>query len=152
MKREPFRVQPQGPVSGYRSFGQRITRRVRATCAEVECDAYANGWVTSVPTGGQDESVIVAACDGRVDGMRRQWETRLTLNGFTEYRFPPGQPCFKASAHTVPLAVQHYHRDGDWRGNPTGVVVAHPDIRSWIDEFGEHQQRVADQRQRIGPE
>lgn len=151
-KREPFRIQPQGPVSGYRTFGQRVTRRVRATCAEVECEQHARGWVTSVPTGSQDEGIIVAACDGRVDGMRRQWRNRLELNGFTEFHFPPGQPCFKASVHTVPLAVQHYHRSGDWRGNPDGTVTTHPSIESWIAEFGEHQQRIAEQRTRYGAE
>lgn len=152
-KREPFRVTPLGPVSGYRTFGQRITRRVRATCAEVGCEHWNNGWVTTVLPDSEDQALIEKACAGQVDGIRRLSDGgELCPDGFVRYHFPPETPCFKASAHRVPLAVQHYHRSGDWRGNPDGTVTTHPNIESWIAEFGEHQQRIADQRQRIGPE
>lgn len=152
--REPFRIQPLGPVSGYRTFGQRVTRRVRATCAEVGCEQHRDGWVTVVPPGSPDEGVLRAACEGRVDGHRRQWaEVAPTPSGFLAYSFPPGQPCLRASLHRVPVAVQLYHRTGDWRNaGSTSGLVTHPDAQSWVDEFGEHQQRVAQQRQRYGAE
>jgi hypothetical protein len=152
---EPFRIAPQGPVSGYRSFGQRVARRVRATCAEVGCEHWQDGWVTTVLPDSEDEALIEKACAGEVDGIRRlSCGGTLELDGFIRYHFPPETPCFRASTHTVPMAVTMYHRKGDWRGNPDGVnvITVHPSVESWVAEFGEHQQRVADQRQRYGPE
>ncbi|MES2211355.1 MAG: hypothetical protein V4515_14425 [Chloroflexota bacterium] len=147
------RIQPVGPVQGYRSFGMVTTRRVQATCADVMCEHNAKGWVTVVPPGSPDEGVLVAACDGRVDGIRRQWRERcVSLGGFHEYHFDPGQPCLRASTHTVPWSFAFHHRDGDWRGNPSGLVVAHPDGQSWVDEFGQHQERIVHQRERYGAE
>lgn len=148
-----MRIVPAAPVQGFRSFGMRATRRVRATCEEFECDGWAKGWITAVPPGSPDEGVLRAACDGRVDGFRRAWRVvEVTPNGFHAYNFDAGQPCLRASTHTVPWGFAFHHRDGDWRGNPTGLVVPHPSGQSWVDEFGQHQERIAHQRERYGAE
>lgn len=153
MTRQPFRIQPLGPVHGYRTFGQRVTRRVQATCAEVGCGAYAKGWVTTVLPASEDMATLLAACRGEIDGHRRTYTMLALPDGFVRYTFEPGQPCFKASTHRMPMAVVNYHRVGDWRnaGHP-GDVVTHPDTQSWVDEFGAHQQKIAEQRQRYGAE
>ncbi len=143
----------QAPVGGFRSFGMRTTRTVSATCAEVDCPHWQNGWACVVVPGSEDAGVVEAACDGRADGRRRAWARLEPLpKGFVRIWFDPGQPCFKASTHRVPWEASWYHRDGDWRGNPSGLVVAHRNARSWVDEFGEHQLRIAGERERYGPE
>lgn len=148
-----MRIVSAAPVQAFRSFGMTVTRRVHATCEEFGCEHWAKGWITAVPPDSPDEGVLVAACDGRVDQFRRRWtRIEVTSNGFHAYHFPPGQPCLRASTHTIPWNFAWHHRDGDWRGNPTGIVVPHPDGTSWVDEFGEHQQRIADQRKRYGAE
>lgn len=152
-ERQINRITPAAPVQAYRSFGMSVTRRISATCAEVDCEHWLKGWITTVLPASEDEGVIIAACDGRVDGMHRAYDRRiLSDDGFMRYYFPPGQPCFKASTHSVPWDFAFHHRDGDWRGNPTGLKVAHPDGTSWRDEFGEHQQRIKEQRERYGAE
>jgi hypothetical protein len=39
-------------------------------------------------------------------------------------------------------------RGGDWRGNPTGYRRQHVNGEDWRDDFGEHQQNVADRIER----
>lgn len=149
------RIQPLAPVQGYRSFGMRVTRRVRATCEEFGCDGWAKGWFTTVLPDSEDMKLIDAACDGRVDGFTRACASAERLpDGFIRLWFEPGQPCFRASTHAIPWDVAFHHRNGDWRGNPDGkgAVVLHPDGQSWVDEFGQHQQRIKDERQRYGAE
>lgn len=153
--RKLHRIEPVGPVTGYRSFGMTVTRRVQATCAEVDCEQHRDGWVTVVPPGSPDEGVLMTACDGRIDGLRRRWRNSFsTPNGFIEYHFPPGQPCLRASTHSVPWDFQFHHRKGDWRGNPDGpgAITVHPDGQSWVDEFGQHQEKIVHQRERYGAE
>lgn len=141
------------PVGGFRSFGMRVTKYVHATCEEFECGHWRNGWATTVTPGSDDAHLVEQACDGRADGYRRAWSRLEPLpGGFVRIWFEPGQPCFKAASHRVPWSGRWYHRDGDWRGNPSGLVVPHRDGRSWVDEFGEHQERIAGERQRYGPE
>jgi hypothetical protein len=38
--------------------------------------------------------------------------------------------------------------DGDWRGNPTGRQRTHQNAADWVEDFGEHQLRIADQVER----
>ena len=65
--------------------------------------------------------------------------------GLTEFTFEAGQTCFVE--HRVPLEREPLYvvRDGDWRGNPRGTaprIHTRPD--DWVDDFAEHQQRLAD--------
>lgn len=152
---EPFRIQPQGPVTGYRSFGMTVTKWVKATCEEFGCEQWERGWVSIVVPGSRDENVLLQGCNGRIDGLRRASSGVQTQpDGFVRYTFEPGQPCFKASTHQIPWDGRLYHRPGDWRGNPDGprAVTVHPNPQSWVDEFAEHQLRVAGQRERYGAE
>jgi hypothetical protein len=135
--------------SYFRSFGAKVTKYVSATCAEVDCSQYATGWAVEFERGGEDQGVIEKACDGRADGRTRRWSDIEPLPGNrVRITFPAGQPCFKASSHRIPWAGRFYHRDGDWRANPSGLLVNHRDASSWVSEFGEHQQKLADRQAR----
>jgi len=140
------RIQPVGPVQAYKTYSVASpveTHWRPATCAEVGCEHYQYGWATAVMPDSQDEHTL------RTSGRHwTGWEA--TPDGFRRYMFPPGQPCFRASAHRVLLDRQELFivAGGDWRGNPTGQVRQHTRPEDWVDDFGTHQQHIADLLQR----
>lgn len=126
------RIPPAGPVSAYKTF--QISRPLgthfrKATCEEVNCDYWRDGWITRVD-----------------DEERRTYIRRHSGRKFEEtapgvFRFAPGQMCFSADAHRVPLEREGIYvaRAGDHRGNPTGEKRVHTRPADWVEEFAEHQ-------------
>lgn len=137
------RFEPNLPVSAYKTYGlaaPRSTHARPATCEEVNCPAWKNGWKTIVPDGSQMEHLA------RTSG-RAFTETR-TPEGLVEFVFHAGQSCFRASQHTVslhrePIATM---RGGDWRGATSAPVRMRLD--DWTDSFATNQQAIADRKQR----
>lgn len=138
------RVDPAHPMAAYQTYS--ITSppdtSVRAACEQVGCAAWRLGWESTV-----DETTDLGkrqAAYIRSQSRRTFRETR-TAAGLTVFRFEAGQRCF-ADHRTRPelYAV----RDGDWRGNPTGRARQHQRPQDWIEDFGEHQQRIADQHRK----
>lgn len=136
-----FRLEPVGQPQDYQTYSiasPRETHTRTATCDEVDCEPFLNGWATTVPTGGQLEAAL------RASG--RHWATRMpNPDGTVTFAFPPGQPCFRAATHRVGLdrPAHFLVRGGDWRGNPRGtppVVHVRPD--DWVEDFALHQQRI----------
>lgn len=116
-----------------------------ATCAEVECPHWRDGWITRVPF----HSDLAKFIDGGTHG-RRFAETTVPGTGEREFMFGPGQECFRSSTHRVPIEREPLFvvRDGDWRGNPRGTsaVTRRPD--DWVDDFANHQASIADAQQK----
>lgn len=138
--RQMNRLQPAGPVQGYRTFqilAPSSTHRRPATCAEVDCPQYLNGWRVRVDN--LDAQMLHAA---KTSG-RKFTELNVT-EGENWLVFEAGQACFKAAHHSVPLDKQEIFiaRDGDFRGNPTGRVRKHTRPEFWIEEMGENLDRV----------
>jgi hypothetical protein len=111
-----------------------------ATCAEVECAASAQGWVTKIDVGtelGQRQANYIRLKSGR-NYAATEAGTLVT------FHFPPGQECF--TPHRVSLERDQIFRvkGGDFRGNPRRIepVTLRPD--DWVDSFQNHQQHVAD--------
>lgn len=146
---EPFRVAPLMPVTAYKTYriASPISTHFRpATCAEADCGAYLHGWVSTI-----DESTVLGQQQAhhiRKESGRAFTEQRLPT-GLTEFTFEAGQRCFKGD-HQVRLDRPELYlvRDGDWRGNPTGEKRQHHNAKDWIEDFGEHQQRLADEHQK----
>lgn len=142
---QPFRLQPEGPAHAYRTFQVAMPKGPEferpATCEEVECEHYLNGWQTIVPA---DNAELLAAL--RTSGRSfTEVDPNAVMRVFT---FAPGQPCFRASQHrklvrpdTPQLFVV---RGGDWRGNPTGERRIHQRPEDWAEHLGEHTQQLAD--------
>jgi hypothetical protein len=143
----------------YQVAAPRSTHTRPATCAEVDCGHWRHGWATRVDErtdlGMAQAAYIRAECvsastpaspAGRA--RRRYVETR-TPEGLTEFAFPGGQQCF-AEDHRVPLERPELFivRGGDWRGNPTGQHRQHKRPDDWVEDFAEHQQRIATQIQK----
>jgi hypothetical protein len=147
------RIVPKAPARAFKTYGMHVTEREPVSCEVAECARWLTGWATVVLANSQDEQTIEAACRGEIDGIRRRWESAtVQSDGFVRYVFPPGQPCFRASTHSIPVTARYTLRDGDWRGNPSGRRVVTDSARAWLDDFGEHQQRIVDQRRALGAE
>jgi hypothetical protein len=115
-----------------------------ATCAEVACPHYLNGWRVRVEALTPD--LLHAA---RNSG--RKYTEQQVAEGETWLVFEPGQACFKASQHRARLDRPPLYlvRDGDHRGNPRGTkarLFQRPD--QWVDDFATHQQNLADEIQK----
>lgn len=140
------RIEPALPAAAmktYRISAPLATHWRPATCEEVDCAHYTGGWATTVMVDSADEAAI--------RGSGRHWAAReLQPGGFVRYTFPPGQPCFAASAHKlrVDRAETYLLQGGDYRGNPRGLPARALSPQDWLDDFGEHQERLADQVQR----
>ncbi len=115
-----------------------------ATCAEADCAAYLRGWATAVPADSSQAYYI------RADSGRRFTET-YPGPGQVRFEFEAGQACFKSDTHQVPLEREPLYlvRGGDWRGDPLGLgTTRHARPADWVDDFGTHQERIADTRER----
>ena len=99
-----------------------------ATCAEVECDAWAHGWVTRVPVDSEAALYIAAGHSGRA----------YTQTAPGEFRFSPGQVCFGASEHRLPLDEATRFL----RGSGTAASLQALGAEQWLDEFGRNQQNL----------
>lgn len=145
---DPFRVAPAlGPelMKTYAIVRRDGIHHRPATCAEVECPQWANGWVTRVTRGSDLEKFLVGQTHGR-----RFTETTGLGEAEREFMFKPGQPCFRASRHRIAIEREPFFvvRDGDWRGNPHGTPAVNRKPADWVDDFANHQQHIADVRDR----
>lgn len=155
----PFRIQPQLPPAAYKTFqisSPISTHRKPATCAEAQCSHYLGGWATVVDEGtelGQAQAYYI-----RHDSGRKFAEEPGGI-GLTRFVFEAGQTCFlppppgqpPTHRHTVSLERPQIFvvREGDWRGNPRGIEPRiHTRAADWVDEFANHQQKLADARER----
>lgn len=64
------------------------THRIAATCAEVDCDHYLNGWQTRVAVNSPQE-IYIRKKSGR------RWRLRETGESFLTFEFEAGQRCFR---------------------------------------------------------
>lgn len=144
---QPFRIEPAMPVSAYKTYAisapvQTHTRP--ATCAESDCVAWRNGWVTTVDVStelGARQAKYITSASGRKYTMTEE-------SGFARFEFLAGQKCFWE--HRVPLDREPLLivRDGDWRGNPTGRRRLHAKPADWVEDFQEHQGNLDNQLRR----
>lgn len=136
------RVEPQMPASAYKTYSivaPASTHFRKATCAEVDCPRYLNGWRVRV------EQLTPELLHAAKTSGRKYSELRVA-EGETWLIFEAGQPCFQAGEHRKRLDRPELYivRDGDWRGNPRGTEARrHARPEHWVEDFSEHQGRLA---------
>lgn len=149
-----YRLDPAGPVHAYKTYsiGQPLsTHWRRATCAEVDCPRYVNGWTTELYPADSTQHQIAA---NWIRSQRRtlRFTEELCEDGLVVFSFESGQECFKGrdGQHRAPLGRLPLliNRDGDYRGNPTGRKLVHTRAEDWRDDLGEHLGHLADIRKR----
>lgn len=111
---------------------QRPAPRSRlATCDEVECWAYANGFEIHV-----DEATELGQRQAhylRTDTSRTR-PAEVRVGAVTVFRYPPGQRCTESRSPAHWVAVDQFFIA---RGRGTT-----PEL--WVEQFGENQQRIAE--------
>ncbi len=139
------RIEPGLPAHAFKTYGVSMpvrTHWISATCEDISCGPYLNGWKTVVPDG-SDHAQLIRSADFR---RRYRYSETAVEGGLTEFIFPPGQSCFQASSHRVPLERPAVFsvRGGDWRGNPMGIPArVHVRAQDWVEDFSEHQDKIA---------
>lgn len=113
----------------------------KATCAEVECAQYVNGWKTIVPSDSPQAQYI------RTQSGRKFTEKRGESAGLAEFAFAPGQQCFGSDRHRVSLEREPLYvaRGGDARGNPLRERRVHANAGDWQEDFAGHLDRIKKQ-------
>ncbi len=137
------RIDPVGQPGLYQTYS--ITsppdRTMKAACEQVGCEQWRSGWQSVI-----DESTPLGASQAAYIRQRsgRTFREQRTAAGLTVFTFESGQRCF-AEHQTRPeiYAVQ----GGDWR-KYLGPVRRHTRAADWQEDFGEHQLRLVEQRQR----
>lgn len=142
--RQINRIQPKLPVQLVKTYGilaPRTTHYRKATCEEVNCKAFMNGWSTTL-----DESVQYQRNLAEWIRSQREWKYRDTKDehGKTVFWFPAGQKCFNYLEHEKRLDRPELYivRGGDWRAN-TGVIRRHDKGEHWVEDFAEHTETLA---------
>jgi hypothetical protein len=137
------RIVPKAPADAFKTYqivSPLSTHYRDGTCAEAGCLAHQHGWQTSVDETndlGQRQAHYIRKLSGR------RFTERRTELGLTAFTFVAGQACF--STHKVPLERPEFYvvKGGDWRGNPRGDRRVHSGPDAWVNDFGEHQDRIA---------
>jgi hypothetical protein len=131
-------IEPNMPSHLYDTYGlisPKTTHTRVATCAEVDCEAMANGWVTKVDVGteqGQARARYI------VDHSGRAW-TAEQDGGLVTFTFAAGQTCF--AEHRVTLERDPFFtvKRGDYRTRGLPHVVG---AQEWVDRFGTNQEHL----------
>jgi hypothetical protein len=118
----------------------------KATCEEVDCEAFRFGWVTTVDLAtelGQRQHHYIT-------GDRTRSCTRSQAATLVSFTYPPGMRCFDSDSHRLPVERPSIFtvRDGDWRGNPTGDARVHANAEDWVDDFANRADRLATEIQK----
>lgn len=143
-----FRIEPQMPPEAYKTYTVAMplaTHWRPATCAEVGCKAYLYGWRTIVDERtelGQRQAHYI-----RHDRSRRHSEERQP-DGVTAFTFGAGQTCFREHKTRLGRPQRYIVRGGDWRGNPRGEIREHVRGDDFVEDFAEHQDKLATRLER----
>lgn len=140
------RYQPSLPPQHMQTFqilAPADTHFRKATCIEVDCPRYLEGWHLRVE-GLPPELLHDAKNSGR------KWTQLDVAPGETWLVFEAGQPCFRAAEHRLRLDKPELFvvRGGDHRGNPRDEVRQHVRADDWVDDFATNQQKLVDLQQK----
>ncbi len=139
---------PYGHPGAWQTFGIRPYWR-KATCAEVDCSHWRQGWVTAV-----DETTDLGRRQAdyfRSGASGRSYTEARTDAGWTAFEFHSGQQCFGFGQHQVPWDRPELYvvQAGDWRA-AAGPARVYDRGDQWADDLHTHVDRIATARSRAG--
>lgn len=137
------RIESKLPVQAMQTY--RISKPVAthtrpATCAEVDCPDFVNGWMALLdpvdPRVPLFRRAVLRPTD-LGDGIRRSCTVRLDVGeGLIGFVFAPGTPCKRAHEHRRSLERPEVYlvRGGDWRAN-LGLIRRHNRPEHWVEDM-----------------
>lgn len=146
--RKVNRWEPQAPAWAYNTYqivSPLSTNFRKATCEEVQCVRYLEGW--RIPVAKLTQQLYK---DATTLGPKY---SRETVDGEDWLVYPAGQTCFDGllGKHRVRIdsRPQFYRKGGDYRGNPRNVKpVRFGDLQSWVDSMGEQLDKIHERIER----
>ena len=138
-----MRLQPQGPASAYKTYRIQAplsTHFRPASCEEIGCPNYTDGWRI------RKEGLAPDLLHTATHSGRKYTELHVA-EGETWLVFEAGQSCFQVSAHRTRIEREELFivRDGDWRGNPRRTPARlHKHAEDWMEDLHEHTDKIAD--------
>lgn len=148
----PFRVPPKLPTGAYKTYrvASPVSTHYRpATCAEVGCKAYTEGW-TYKKSDLERENLLYAVTHAGKRYREMTMES-LTMNdgcGKTAEEiylvFEPGQVCFQARTHRISLERPEFYfaGRGDYRSFSHRRATQFDKAEDWVDSFQHHQEII----------
>lgn len=143
------RIRPLGPTHAYKTYAVKSplsTHYRKATCREINCDAYLNGWY-----------FFKDALDARMlhtatHSGRKYIETYVDEGGLllgqtvaqgTYLVYHAGQTCFKIDSHVITLERPelYFVGRGDYRSFSTSAhsgTRQHTSPASFVDDWATH--------------
>jgi hypothetical protein len=143
----PRRPAPAGPPQAFETRGIRPYWR-KATCAEVDCDQWREGWTTVVDPNtalGRDQADYIRTQSGR------RFTQSTTPHGWIAFEFEARQRCFGSDRHLVQADRPELFiaRAGDWR-----AALSQPRVyersNQWVDDLHTRTDRLFTARSRAG--
>lgn len=138
------RMPPNMAAHEYQTYeiaSPRATHHRSASCAEVDCPNRIHGWKTVLDVSKADHARVanwIRLQSGRFYTIEQPKNSTIVT-----FIFPSGQNCF--IPHTVPLQRPELFlvKGGDWRGNPMKLPVVQHRPEDWVDDFANHQDKLA---------
>ena len=127
---------PTNAMQTYRISAPVPTHWRSATCKEVDCPHYLNGWKSIIDESkgfGQQQAAYIRHHSGRHFREERE-------NGLTIFIFSPGQKCFREHKARLDRQELFIKLPGDWRNYGSGRVLRPAD---WLEDFAENQDKLA---------
>lgn len=120
----------------------------QATCEEVDCIDFLNGFVLTVET---DTDLGRKRFDFLTHDKTRSCSIQRLSLGMFKFIYAPGNTCMKAYDHRIQVGrpPRLLVLGGDWRGNPRNVpTIVHSRMDDWIEDFATHQDMIAERFRR----
>src|ERR1044071_3988462 len=142
-----FRIEPARDVTLMQTYGliaPQLTHYRRASCREVSCANYANGWMSGFDVTDAEQARacrIVREQSGRLFMVKEIVGTSGRIEKVV-LTFGPGQECFLPHRVALEREPTYFLRDGDWRGNPTGRKIVFSSATRSEEHTSEIQSRV----------
>lgn len=136
-----FRLPPRMETYRYKTYqiaSPVSTHYRKATCQEVDCEAYLNGWTY------READLDARLLHVVTHSGKRYRRAQLTEGGDWYLVFEPGQSCFSVASHRKTLERPELYLvgRGDWRS-----YVAREARRmrpeDWVDDCVNHQATLA---------
>ncbi len=160
------RITPGLPVTDMKTYGIRAplaSHWRKASCVEVECPSLT-GWLNVIDEQ-NSPAVTRAEFEAWAEAVRRgapelinrdqaragyiryaagrSFIEAADSSGATVFDFAPGQECFEDHRIRIDREELFIVRGGDWRGNPRRERMTHDRPEYWVEDFAEHQDRLA---------